>query len=297
MKKNLLFIIFVLFIPFQAKAETLKTVVINELMWSGSLRSSADEWIELRNLTNKDVDISGWQIEGAGIGGSFLIIPEGSIIKASEFFLISNYSKDSEKTIIDTESDCVTSSISLKNYDPKYFLKDREGNIIDEIEKGEGRPLAGNNDLKYSMERRDIPSDGTKSKDWYTATLSSGLKDGSTEKATPGFSNSTPLDLKISKIKEAKNIEGDIKVSGVITTIPNVFFEKRLYIQDETGGIRLKLNFDDWPQVSLGTKIIIKGKISTYYTEKEIEIIESSEIEIEKVEEINPLVIKTGELS
>jgi hypothetical protein len=43
----------------RAKAEG-QTVVINELLWMGSSTSSADEWIELRNLTDQAVDLSNW---------------------------------------------------------------------------------------------------------------------------------------------------------------------------------------------------------------------------------------------
>ena len=39
-----------------------KTVVINELMWSGTSKSTADEYIELRNLTDGKVDLSGWSL-------------------------------------------------------------------------------------------------------------------------------------------------------------------------------------------------------------------------------------------
>ena len=33
-------------------------VVINEVMWMGSSSHTADEWIELRNMTSHDIDFS-----------------------------------------------------------------------------------------------------------------------------------------------------------------------------------------------------------------------------------------------
>lgn len=298
MKKFLYFsaFLFILFFIPQTGAASPKTIVINELMWGGSTKSTADEWVELRNLANQDIDISGWQIQGAATSNGILTIPDGKTIKADSYFLISNYSKTSSSTILNIESDWVTTSISLANDNPKYFLRDKNGTLIDEIEKDNGEPLAGDNNLKYSMERTDSPADGTKSKDWHTATLALGLKSGSTEKATPGFANSPPFYFSISKIKTAKS-QPESKISGVVTVLPELFFEKRLYIQDETAGVRLKLDYDEWPKVEIGTRIAAKGKFKTYYTEKELEITDSSEVEIGTKETINPFSIKTGEIS
>ena len=60
-------------------------VVINEIMWSGSSGDDDDEWIELRNMTDHDIDLSNWNINNAGQGsgpGAHLDIPHGYSIKA-----------------------------------------------------------------------------------------------------------------------------------------------------------------------------------------------------------------------
>src|SRR3989344_3891492 len=38
-------------------------VVINEIMWMGTQGDSADEWIELRNMTGGVIDISNWVVD------------------------------------------------------------------------------------------------------------------------------------------------------------------------------------------------------------------------------------------
>lgn len=298
MKKILLLFCFLNILwPFRADAAFSKTVVINELMWMGSSKSTADEWLELRNLTDQDIDISGWQIEGAAGSGKSLIIPEGKIIKTSGYFLISNYAKGDEKTILDIDSDWVTTAISLSNNNPKYYLRNKGGILIDEIEKDKGEPLAGDNDLKYSMERVENPRDGTKARDWHTATEPHGFKLDSTERGTPGFPNSSAPNLPISKIKSTKDLQEEIIIRGVVVCLPNLFFEQRAYIQDETGGIRLKLEDGLWPKLSLGSVVKVKGKINSYYTEKELILRDESEIDLVSNEAIKPFNIKTGQIT
>ena len=38
------------------------SIVINEVAWAGTAASSADEWIELKNNTSTDIDMSGWTL-------------------------------------------------------------------------------------------------------------------------------------------------------------------------------------------------------------------------------------------
>jgi len=52
--------------PIVSAATNNGDVVINEIMWMGSVGNSNDEWIELRNMTDADINLSGWKIDGAG---------------------------------------------------------------------------------------------------------------------------------------------------------------------------------------------------------------------------------------
>jgi len=52
-----------LFLPKNVLAAGPKDVVINEVMWMGSSKSSQDgkdEWIELKNNTNQKLQLNGW---------------------------------------------------------------------------------------------------------------------------------------------------------------------------------------------------------------------------------------------
>lgn len=56
------------------------SVVINEIAWMGTEVSASDEWMELYNNTNKDIDLTGWGLYEAG--GTVLIEPLTGIIEA-----------------------------------------------------------------------------------------------------------------------------------------------------------------------------------------------------------------------
>lgn len=178
--------------PEKAFAATPGSIVINELMWMGSSASTADEWIELRNLTNGPIDLTSWVITGAATGGGDLNIPSGTL-PASGFFLISNYDKADSNSVLDVDSDWVTTEISLPNSNAQYVLKDSQGNVIDTADDGAGTPLAGNSTNKYSMERNFDPGDGTLASNWHTAVASIGFDVGATEKGTPKSGNKSEL--------------------------------------------------------------------------------------------------------
>ena len=166
-------------------AEQEGVVVINELMWMGSSVSIADEWIELRNLVDSSIDLSGWTLEGAGSGGDTLTIPDGMHLPARGYFLIANYSSTASKTMLSVEPDWVISALSLPNTKLQIILKDREGQVIDMADDGVGAPAAGDSESKASMVRNDPPGDGTLPENWHTATESRGWKEEATEQGTP----------------------------------------------------------------------------------------------------------------
>ncbi len=167
-------------------------VVINELMWTGSSASSADEWIELRNMTATPIDLTGWQLtkNNSGVEELMLDISSG-IIPAHGYFLISNYNATTSK--IDVTPDLVDADVSLANTQLQIKLYDGPwdsgGHLIDTADDGSGAPAAGDNTNKFSMMRKNPPGDGTVASNWFTADIAEGWDIGASEKGTPGSSN------------------------------------------------------------------------------------------------------------
>ena len=150
------------------------SVVINELMWMGSVGNSNDEWIELRNTTGNLIDLSNWQITKWVAGTDeelMLTIPSGRTIPANDYFLISKLTKDA--SAVNVEPDLVDTHVVLRNSDLQIKLYKgiwtNSSNLIDTADDGSGTPLAGVDGAnRQSMERNDTPGDGTTSASWHT---------------------------------------------------------------------------------------------------------------------------------
>lgn len=143
-------------------------VVINEVMWMGSTESTADEWIELRNMTDHEIDIGQWTLDNAKDGGDRkLMIPASKKIAAHGYFLIANYPKTSANSALNVDVDEVANLELLNSSNGNIVLKNKDGTEIDQA-KGDSWPAGENGTNKQSMERNDTPGDGTQVGSWHT---------------------------------------------------------------------------------------------------------------------------------
>ena len=71
-----------------ASSVRLTTVIFNELF---NASNDAHDWIELRNITDTDVDLSGWTlIVTSSEGGKTIAFPEGTVLPAGQVLLLVN---------------------------------------------------------------------------------------------------------------------------------------------------------------------------------------------------------------
>lgn len=183
-------------LPLATRAEAVSepTVFVSEVGWAGSSSSTIDEWLELTNLTEDAIDLSGWTISGAATSGGTLAIPDGSSIAPHSTFLISNYDRDNAKSSLDRSPDIVTASVSLSNSALRLDLIDGNGTLRDTAGAG-GAPLAGRagggtggDGPGYApMVRRAPVGDGTLPDSWETASESVGFDEGANDLGTPGI--------------------------------------------------------------------------------------------------------------
>jgi len=196
-----------LFLPKNVLAAGPKDVVINEVMWMGSSKSSQDgkdEWIELKNNTNQKLQLNGWKVDNLLENKGTFIFPNDPIIEigGEGFFLVSYYSKADQvenKTILNNEglvwrcnglSSCASFSLANSG-NGDLVLRDSSGN---EIDRALGNPWpAGKKEsgsgICYSMERINPLSDGSDVNNWATATEAKNLISGVSDKATPESEN------------------------------------------------------------------------------------------------------------
>lgn len=219
--KNGAFFVFILlttalvtnFDTLNTQADTIiPSIIINELAWAGSSSSSQDEWIELKNTTDVEIDITGWQLtkDTSGDDSNETLLleiivdldnPQNTIIPVDGYFLIAN--NDSEHdfgeeklSVLNIEPDYIDNSITLSNTKLSIKLYDGswedDGDLIDKAGDG-AMPLAGSNSAKTSMERNEVYAPGDLVDSWHESTLATNLDDNVFDKATPKSSNSSEL--------------------------------------------------------------------------------------------------------
>jgi len=128
-------------------------VVINEIAWMGTEADYRDEWIELYNNTDRDIDLTGWTLEAAD--GTPSIMLSGTI-PAKGFFLLE---RTDDKTVSDIQADQIYGNDgpvwALKDEGETLFLKDPAGSPIDSANSDGGTWPAGSKANRSSMERID----------------------------------------------------------------------------------------------------------------------------------------------
>ncbi len=121
------------------------SVYINEVAWMGSSKSHADEWIELKNYSDSQINLDGWELKTAD--GSLEIELSGTIT-AQDFYLLE---RTDQQTLPDIEADLIYTG-ALGNQGEKLELYDASGSLQDSLDASQGWP-SGNNETKQTMEK------------------------------------------------------------------------------------------------------------------------------------------------
>jgi hypothetical protein len=130
----------------------LRTILINEIAWAGTLASSSDEWIELFNSSPAYVDLAGWTLTD----GNDLHVNFSGTVNAYSYYLLE---RSDDGTIANIGADQLFNG-SLGNSGETLLLKDPKGIVIDSANLAGGSWAAGVSSSRRSMERRggsDLP--------------------------------------------------------------------------------------------------------------------------------------------
>lgn len=128
-------------------------IIVNEVAWMGGSSdfglTSTDEWIELKNISNAEVDISNWQLidKAEQIKINLGSLPKTKVA-AGGFILLERTNDNSAPNV---PADLIYSN-TLNNSDEGLRLFDNQCNLIDEVFADPNWP-AGDNDQKRTMER------------------------------------------------------------------------------------------------------------------------------------------------
>ncbi|MBS3786838.1 lamin tail domain-containing protein [Candidatus Bipolaricaulota bacterium] len=120
-------------------ANTGTSVMVSEVAWSGTPASWADEWIELRNGTDKTIDLTGWTLswDGATVhlgrekGDTITVV--NKTIEPGEAFLLERSDDD---TVSSVSADVIYKG-SLSNSGEKLVLKNSSGQEVQVVDGSE----------------------------------------------------------------------------------------------------------------------------------------------------------------
>jgi len=136
------------------------TIVISEVAWAGTSASGDDEWMELYNPSNEDVDLTGWSLSSAD--GSPKIDDEfdGIILESGEYLLLER-GDDDTITVLPDDYTCpsIIYQGTLNNTGESLSLKDAKGYVVDKANSNGSSWPAGSLTNYLSMQRSLIKAD------------------------------------------------------------------------------------------------------------------------------------------
>lgn len=157
-----------------------KEIIINEIAWMGTINSANDEWIELKNITDQNIELSGWSIKSSD--GKIKINLTGQI-NPGEFYLLE---RTDDLSLPDIKANLIYKG-ALNNSGINLGLYNNSDLIVDNLDYSSGWP-AGDNNTKQTMERT--------SNNWQTSQSPNG---------TPGKENSLGIIKK--EVKSSRSQE------------------------------------------------------------------------------------------
>lgn len=187
-------------------------VVIDEVHWYGVTPNDAegyDEFLELRNRTDRDIKLDMWQVSGVD---DFVVgIPPGMVLPAGGRFSILDHvietyvdgAPQDENTafltgdmVVNAFNDDRQARLYLKDEALQLFLLDADANVVDTVGDG-GPPFAGGPDgnVVRSMQRADEPGDGADPSRWSASTVEQGGENVNPAQMVPGNDGATYRDM------------------------------------------------------------------------------------------------------
>jgi hypothetical protein len=128
---------------------TRNRTIINEVAWMGNQNSASDEWIELKNISGAEIDLTNWQLLDKD-GQIKIIFSEKDQVSVNELYLLERTDDDS---VLGLAADLIYTG-GLNNTNEVLYLFDANCQLQDEILADPDWP-AGNSSSKRTMERKN----------------------------------------------------------------------------------------------------------------------------------------------
>ncbi|MBD3207864.1 MAG: PKD domain-containing protein [Candidatus Nealsonbacteria bacterium] len=124
-------------------------IIINEVAWMGTEDNSADEWVELKNVSGQEINLEGWRLMNQEEEIK-IVFTSQHFLSPSGFFLLE---RTDDNSVPHLEADIIYTG-SLKNTGDNLYLFDENCTLQDRIFALSSWP-AGNNSTKKTMERKE----------------------------------------------------------------------------------------------------------------------------------------------
>jgi hypothetical protein len=239
----------------------IKNIFINEFLPNPIGEDRGNEWIEIYNDNEFDVDLSNWQLDDSEGGSLPYKFPIGFKIKAKEYLVLTS---DKTKIVLNNNID----SVRLIKPDNSLYQK------VDYLNPPEGASYA----LKEFNE-------------WYYTTS---LTPGSQNKfEVIEFDDNEIIENKNNENKNNKEKEEEeleisledlpyldggekIKIKGVVVAPPNLFAKTYFYLN----GIQVYSSYGKFPKLDIGDLVEVEGIFSKALNHKRIKIKNENQIKI-----------------
>ncbi len=187
--------------PIDLSRKPSQRVVINEVAWSGTPASFLNEWIELRNTTDDNVNLFNWQLRDKK-GEIIVNFPSQSLIAGQHYFLLE---RTDDTSVPGMSADLIYKG-ALNDSNEALYLFDSSCAIVDRVEANPSWQAGTASPQRKSMERTD---DGS----WQT--YQGPAPDGITGVwGTPRAQNSAPIQLPQETKKPSYRIR-DVVISEI----------------------------------------------------------------------------------
>ena len=237
-----------------------KKITINEILPNPE-GSDDQEWIELYNPNNQDINLNNWIIKD--ITSSFEI---NKIIKANDYLLIKR--EDSK--------------IALNNSNEELQLLDCQNNLINELS------------YSKSFEGQSYAYDKINEEYFWTEDLSPNQKNIFSFAENNNISDEENYimgkneEINFVEIAETPNLEKnkEVFISGIIISLPSEIYKNTAHvcyynIENQTGDLNectaIYLN-KEWPPLNYGDLVQIKGKVDHLKNYSRLKITNSKDI-------------------
>lgn len=212
---------------------------------------SANEFIEIFNRGNTEIDLSSWQIDDIDGGSSPYTIPAGTKILPNQY--VAFYQSSTKISFNDTGD-------SGRLLSPDGIVK---------------------NAVTYSKSVRGQSYSLFSSNFLWSTTLTPNAENILTVESASVENDSVGGETlnNISEVRK-KEIGAEVVVTGTVTVIPGAFSSTQFYIQDDTGGVQIYCSTKCFPDLKVGDRVAVTGEISQINNERRIKISSISDVVI-----------------